>query len=115
MAPLMQSQEELYEGEIRSGLFSYDKDFKKTTRYTWALSILRRFHDLLLKTLEAWDEFAAGELKYFDTNNEILDGHWDRYYESLFNDVSELVYLQRSLLQRIQTFDRMKDGVRSHD
>jgi hypothetical protein len=108
---LMQAQEVAYEREIRTGQFSYDKDFKKTTRYTWALSILRRFHDLLLKTLEAWEEFASGELKYFDTNSEILDRLWDRYYESLFNDASELLYLQRSLLQKIQTFDRMKDGV----
>jgi hypothetical protein len=65
----------------------------------------------LLKSLEAWDEFAAGELKYFDTNSETLDRLWDHYYESLFNDVSELVYLRQSLLQRISTFDRMKDGV----
>jgi len=28
--------------------------------------------------------------------------------DSLFNDMSELRYLQRSLLQRIQTFDRIK-------
>jgi hypothetical protein len=104
-------QELAYDKEIRTGQFSYDKDFKKTTRYTWALSVLRRFHDLLLKTLEAWEDFADGELQYFNTNSETLDKLWDRYYESLSNDVSELVYLRRSLLQRIQTFDRMKDGV----
>lgn len=108
---LTRAQEVAYELEIRNGQFSYDKDFKKTTRYTWALSVLRRFHDLLMKTLEAWEEFASGELKYFDTESEILDRLWDRHYESLLNDVSELVYLRRSLLQRIQTFDRMKDGV----
>lgn len=110
--PLMQAQEVAYALEIRNGQFSHDKDFKKTTRYTWALSVLRRFHDLLLKTLEAWEEFASGELRYFDTNSEVLDRLWDRYYESIFNDVSELLYLRRSLLQRIQTYDRMKDGVR---
>jgi hypothetical protein len=108
---LMQAQEAVYEKEIRTDQFSEDKDFRKITRYTWTLSVLRRFHDLLLKTLQAWEEFASGELKYFDTNSEILDRLWDRYYESLFNDASELLYLERSLLQKIQTFDRMKDGV----
>jgi hypothetical protein len=107
----MQAQEAVYEQEIRRDQFSEDRDFRKTTRYTWALSVLRRFHDSLLRTVEAWEEFATGELKYFDTNSEKLDRLWDRYYESLFNNASELQYLERSLLQRIQTFDRMKDGV----
>lgn len=111
LSRLMKMQEVAYEREIQTGQFSYDKDFKKTTRYTWALSILRRFHDVLQKTLEAWEEFNSGELKYFATDSEILDRHWYRYHQSIFEDVSELAYLRRSLLQRIQTFDRMKDGV----
>jgi hypothetical protein len=108
---LIQAQEAVYEKELRTDQFSEDKDFRKSTRYIRALSILRRFHNLLLKTLEAWEGFSSGGLKYFDTNSEILDRLWDRYYESLFSDASELLHLERSLLQRIQTFDRMKDGV----
>lgn len=93
------------------GEFSDDKDFQKTIRYTWALTILRRFHDPLVKTLEAWDEFAAGELKYFETNSEALNSQLDRYYVSLFDDVSKLVRMQQTIHHRIQTFDRMKDAV----
>jgi hypothetical protein len=90
-----------HDEEIRARRFAYDKDFKKTTRYNRALSVLRKFHDLLLKTLEAWKEFAAGELQYFDTGSESLDRLWDRYNESIFQAMSELGYLQRCLLQRI--------------
>jgi hypothetical protein len=41
---------------------------------------------------------------------EMLDlmPYGKEYMDSLFNDMSELRYLQRSLLQRIQTFDCMK-------
>lgn len=74
--------------------------------------MLRRYHDRLLKTIESWDAFAAGEIRYFDTNSDMLREAWSNHIASLFNDVSELRFLQRSILQKIQTFDRMADGVR---
>ncbi len=93
------------------------EEFFDNERYTWtisytrALSILRRFHDALLLTIEAWQEFALGDILYFETKSTELDALWKQYIDGLFNEISELRYLQRSLLQRIQTFDRMKDGV----
>lgn len=62
-------------------------------------------------TIESWQEFALGDIQYFDTGSAKLDGLWKAYVDALFNDMSDLKYLKRSLLQRIQTFDRMKDGV----
>lgn len=88
-----------------------DDRFTGTKNYTLATSILRRYHDLLLKTIESWDTFAAGELRYFDNNSPVLQRLWNGPITSLFNDVSELRFLQRSILQKIQTFDRMTDGV----
>jgi hypothetical protein len=93
------------------------EEFFDNERYTWtvsytrAVSILRRFHDALFLTIEAWQEFALGDIFYFETKSPQLDALWKQYTDSLFNDMSELRYLQRSLLQRISTFDRMKDGV----
>ena len=94
------------------------EEFFDNERYTWtvsytkAVSVLRKFQDALLLSLEAWQDFALGDLLYFETKGTELDALWKPYLDSLFNDMSELRYLQRSLLQRIQTFDRMKDGVR---
>jgi conjugal transfer/entry exclusion protein len=62
-------------------------------------------------TIESFQEFSTNELQYFRTDSEKLDAYWKRYIDSLFEDVSDLRLWQRSLQQRIQTFDRMKDGV----
>ena len=62
-------------------------------------------------TIESFQEFSNNELQYFRTDSEKLDAYWKRYVDSLFEDVSDLRLWQRSLLQRINTFDRMKDGV----
>jgi hypothetical protein len=91
--------------------FFDNEQYTWTISYTRAVSILRRFHDALLLTVEAWQEFELGEILYFETKSTELDALWKQYMDSLFNEISELRYLQRSLLQRIQTFDRMKDGV----
>ena len=93
--------------------FFDDERYTWTKNYTWAVAILRRFHDALLMTIESWQEFAVGDMQYLETKNVGLDALWKEYIDSLFNDMSDLRYLQRSILQRIQTFDRMKDGVRS--
>ncbi len=91
--------------------FFDDEGYTWTKNYTWAVSTLRQFHDSLLMTIDAWQEFALGDIQYFATGSTKLDALWKEYMDSLFDDMSELRYLQRSLLQRIQTFDRMKDGV----
>ena len=91
--------------------FFDDPKYTRTKKYTQAVSVLRRFHDTLYMTIEAWQEFACGDMQYFMTKSPGLDALWRKHIDSLFDDVSELRYIQRSLLQRIQTFDRMKDGV----
>jgi hypothetical protein len=91
--------------------FFDDERYTWTVSYTRAVSILHRFHDALLLTIEAWQEFALRDILYFETKSTELDALWKQYIDSLFNDMSELRYLQRSLLQRIQTFDRMRNGV----
>jgi len=68
---------------------------------------------MLSLTLDTFEDFTKGELGYFETNSETLDKFWSTYLESIFEDSASLRYWQRMLSQRIQTFDRMKDGVSS--
>lgn len=75
--------------------------------------MLRRFYDLLLKTIESWDLFASTEVYFFEVDSDVLRNLWGDYFSSITRDVNELRFMQRSLEQRIQTFDRMKDGVRA--
>ncbi|KAL9625601.1 MAG: hypothetical protein Q9160_000314 [Pyrenula sp. 1 TL-2023] len=102
------------DGSAKIETFFDDEHFSGTKKYTWAVSLLRRFHDLLLKTIESWDLFVSTELDFFDVDSEVLRDLWGNYFSRITNDVSELRFMQRSLEQRIQTFDRMKDGVRPH-
>ncbi len=61
--------------------------------------------------MEAWDFFAVEELHYFDTSCEGLHVLWTEYIASIISNVSELRFLQTSIAQKIQTFDRMIDSV----
>jgi hypothetical protein len=104
-------QEKHYNKIIETGRYFDDQSFTGTKAYTWAVSVLRSFHDLLIKTLDAWDIFASHELRYFETSSDMLQSIWAEYMADMDKNVSEMRYLQRSLVQRIETFDRMKDGV----
>jgi hypothetical protein len=106
---LNRMQERAYNTSIKSNRFFEDQKTSNTKRYTEAVSTLRKFHDALLKTVEAWEWFAAEELHYFETGCDGLHVLWTDYIANIFIDVSEL----RSLSQKIQTFDRMIDAVRS--
>ena len=64
-----------------------------------------------MKTVEAWEFFAAEELHYFETGCDGLHVLWTDHVASIFSDVSELRFLQRSISQKIQTLDRMIDAV----
>lgn len=88
-----------------------DESLTRTKSYTRAVFILRQFHDMLNLTLDTFEDFIDGELGYFETNIETLDKFWSRYLESISDDLASLRYWQRMLSQKIQTFDRMKDGV----
>lgn len=104
-------QENGPDGAVGIETFFDDNEFSGTKRYTWAVSLLRRFHDLLLKTIESWDLFASTELQFFEVDSRVLSNLWGGYFSSITRDVNELRFMQRSLDQRIQTFDRIKDGV----
>ena len=66
-----------------------------------------------MKTVEAWEFFAAEELHYFETGCDGLHVLWTDYIARILRDVSKLRFLQQSISQKIKTFDRMIDAVSS--
>ena len=71
---------------------------------------MRRFNDTITLTLDTFRDFERGDLQYFDSDAD-LGEIWQKYFSSLSNDYATMQNLQRVLIQKIQTFDRMKDGV----
>lgn len=91
--------------------FFDDAQLGRTKSYTQAVSIMRRFNDTLNLCLDTFGDFEHGELQYFGTGDDSLDELWRQYLDNIFDDFNTMRYLQRVLDQKIQTFDRMKDGV----
>lgn len=91
--------------------FFDDAQLGRTKSYTKAVAIMRKFNDVLTLSLETFWDFEQDELQYFNTGNEMLDDLWKRYLDRIFDAFATMRYLQRVLVQKIQTFDRMKDGV----
>jgi hypothetical protein len=91
--------------------FFDDAQLGRTKSYTRAVSILKKFSDTLALTLDTMRDFELGEMQYLDAGNDALREMWNGYYDSISDDVNIMRYLRRLLIQRIQTFDRMKDRV----
>ena len=104
-----------YYGSMSGNDFFDDEHLGRTKSYTKAVSIMRKFNDTLSLSLDTFQDFELGELQYISTGNDTLDDLWKRHLDSIFNDFTSMRHLQRILVQKIQTFDRMKDGVSRSD
>ncbi|KAI9878373.1 MAG: hypothetical protein M1830_001078 [Pleopsidium flavum] len=106
-------EESIFNERTLEGTFVDDHSFSRTKEYTWTVQILRLFHNSLVKLIESWENFEAGEIRYFDVeDNERLQTIWRKeFLASIRKDVTELRSLRRSLQQRIEMFDTMMSGV----
>ncbi|KEF59571.1 uncharacterized protein A1O9_04416 [Exophiala aquamarina CBS 119918] len=100
-----------YYGSMDGNDFFDDAQLGRTKSYTKAVTIMRKFNDVLILSLDTFRDFEQDELQYFNTGNEMLDDLWKRYLDRIFDGFATMQYLQRVLVQKIQTFDRMKDGL----
>ena len=86
--------------------------FQRTKEYTTITDLLRLLHDVLVKITETWESFEKGDVQYFEVEeHQGLRKTWDSNLASINKDVSELRYLRRSLLQRIEMFDNKRSAV----
>lgn len=85
--------------------------YSGTIRSTRAVSVLRHFREVLGDTLYAWDMFAGTEPECFVCEYPTVNETWSTYISQINDSVAHLRFLERSLAQKIQLFDRMKDNV----
>lgn len=105
-------KEDKYHYRIKSDDF-FDEDFKRTKHYTEAIWIMRRFHSTLEKTSDTWNKFNVHEFSMLQCSHREVDTVWGRFRSDINEQIAELHGYQRTLAQKIQTFDRMLNGVRS--
>jgi ubiquitin C-terminal hydrolase len=77
-----------------------------------AVSILHQLHDTLFVHLDSLQTFLNDNLQFFETKDEDLDEQWKCYFDQISRKIIHLRRWQRRLIQRMQRFDGMKDGVR---
>ena len=75
------------------------------------MQVLRLFHKSLVNLLDSWNSFQAGEIRYFRVKDDNLDRRWRSHLARIDKDITELRFLRRSLQQRIETFENMRNGV----
>lgn len=92
--------------------FVDDNKFTRTKEYTRIVQLLRLLHNSLVKLLDSWGSFQSGEIRYFRAaEDKNLDRRWKFHIASIEENVTELRFLRRSLQQRIEMFDSMRNGV----
>ena len=88
-----------------------DEKLSLTKDYTSTIELLRLLHNSLVKTLETWTAFENGELDYFNAREqETLHDLWNAYLADIEKDVNQLRSLQRTLQQRTEMFEAMRNG-----
>ena len=88
-----------------------DRHLTRTKGYRLGVSLLRRFHGQLYKTIQSWEAFAVDELQNFHVESEVLNSLWGDHAASIFSDISELRDMQITVEQWIQSIDREKDDL----
>jgi hypothetical protein len=86
----------------------------QTRSYTKAVSILRQLHDALFAQIDSLQTFLDDNMQYFETKHRDLEEQWKCYLDRIASELIHLRRWQRGLMQRIQRFDGMKDGVGSN-
>ena len=100
---------------IRVGASLTDEnEFPRTREYTRTVELFRLLYNALVKTIESWEQFENGEIQYFDIVGQItLRRAWESYLAGIEKNITELKFLRRSLQQKIEMFDNMRNGVKA--
>jgi hypothetical protein len=77
-----------------------------------AVSILHQLHDTLDAQLDSLQTFLDDNTPYFETRDKDLDEQWRCHFHRISRAIVHLRRWERRLMQRMQRFDGMKDGVR---
>ncbi|MCJ1383575.1 hypothetical protein MMC17_006689 [Xylographa soralifera] len=98
---------------IDSGDLRDDTDMALTRSYMKAVSILHQLHDTLSTQLDSLRTFLDEEMQVFESGDKISSGRWKYYLDRIWRNVANLRKRERRLMQRLNRFNEMKDGVRT--
>lgn len=90
-------------------------DITQEKGFKWTIRVLRQFNHLLSKTINAWDNFNNGEIRYFyrPHSDELAEEAWVTYLAAIEKDVTELRDLRDSLQYQTELFENMTNSVSS--
>ena len=82
--------------------------------FKWTIRVLRQFTHLLSKTIDAWETFKDGEIRYFNQfdSDALAEASWGVYLAAIDKDVTELRDLRSSLIHQTELFENMTNSVR---
>jgi len=74
---------------------------------------LRQFTHVLSKTIDSWQKFKDGELRYFTLpDSEVFaQASWGGYLAAIDKDVTELRSLRSSVIHQTELFENMTNSV----
>ncbi|CAG8957343.1 hypothetical protein HYFRA_00010769 [Hymenoscyphus fraxineus] len=84
--------------------------------FKWTIRILRQFTHLLSKTIDSWERFKEGEMRYFNLPNSdsLAQPSWGAYLAETDKNVTDLRDLRSSLLHHTDLFENMTNSITTH-
>jgi len=92
--------------------FTDDANMTRTKELTKTVTTLRRFRDVLAKSIAAWNNFSLNGISCF----EIQDGEnikldWEELLGDIRGSITEMVAMHLHLNQKLGLFDSMRNAV----
>jgi hypothetical protein len=90
-----------------------DLEITQRKGFKWTIRVLRQFTQLLSKTIDAWETFKDGEIRYFHLpdSDSARQATWGALMAEIDKEVTELQDLRSSLLHRTELFENMTNSV----
>jgi hypothetical protein len=92
---------------------SSDLEITQEAGFKWTIRVLRQFSQILSKTIDSWETFKDGEIRYFNLpdSEALAQVSWGRYLAAIDKDATELRDLRSSLMHRTELFENMTNSV----
>ncbi|KAG4415773.1 hypothetical protein IFR04_011073 [Cadophora malorum] len=102
-------------GELGQGE-SIDLDITQRKGFRWVIRVLRQFTHVLSKTIDSWDTFKDGEIRYLNLpdSESLADASWGNLLAAIDKDVIELRDLRSSLQHKTELFENMTNSIVTH-
>jgi hypothetical protein len=97
-----------------SGLGPSDKyDPTKDESYEWTIRNLRKYTHHLSNTIETWESFNRGQIRYFykDFGKPTLLAPFRPYIAAINREVDELISLRTKLQHQTKMFENIPNSV----